>query len=513
MNLTDDRLAGRELRDAVARGNPESIARAAMANIWPLYSAHFPELTAAIEGLPGAVLERYPVLRVVHRRTAVLARTTRPFKPLVSPEAARSMSPDELDILTLAQMVAFRFSGDVAAALIYARRLQDRILQIRVDSCERIDGPRWYYHYQIGSTLLAAGDSTRALTEFATARQLGRLSGRPDAERLALGRSALALAARGSLDDAELALAELELQPAPTAAHLCSARWTERSARALIDVERLSTGPDSLADLEPYDSIEVTWPFTLLARTRALLADQRPDEALEAIRFASDAHPAQHGSFASDVINAASIDALWAVGDASAARRTAGSIQNPGLLTRLSVIRLALFDARLDTADRGIRVVQGENALDPAQRAELMLLSGWLESTRTDPISADTARQLARVAMRRGTRRLLTTMPRQLFEQIRAGLDPSEASAFDAAITGLPHLDAPRRPRLTAGERRVLNALPRHATTADVAATLHVSPNTVKSQLASLYRKLGCSTRDDAIKLASRLHLIDFETA
>ncbi|KRA24865.1 hypothetical protein ASD65_10840 [Microbacterium sp. Root61] len=483
-----------------------------MANIWPLYSTHFDELTAAIEGLPSPVLERYPVLRIVHRMTPVLARTSRPFKPLLTPDDARTMSPDELDILTLVQMVAFRFSGDVAAALIYARRLEDRILQIRVESRERADGPLWFYHQQIGSTLLAAGDSSNALVEFATSRQLGRLSPQPDAERMALGRTALAHALRGSLEEAEAALAELALQPASTGAHVNSTTMTERTAIALIAVERMTPDIDALLnELEPYDSIELTWPFALLARTRALHAQHRPDEAVEAIRLANDAHPDQHGSFASDVINSASIDALWATGATGAARRIAESTAGSGLLTRFSIVRHSLLESRLDFAEQGIRRLSAEHTMGPGHRAELILLSAWLESARLDAVELRTARQVARLASKGGVRRLLSTMPLRLIEQVREHLPAAETAMFETAISGLAHVDAPRRPVLTSSELRVLNALPLHVTTAEIASQFHVSPNTVKSQLKSLYRKLGCTTREDAIKIASRLHLFVFE--
>ncbi|MBP1325896.1 DNA-binding CsgD family transcriptional regulator [Leucobacter exalbidus] len=64
------------------------------------------------------------------------------------------------------------------------------------------------------------------------------------------------------------------------------------------------------------------------------------------------------------------------------------------------------------------------------------------------------------------------------------------------------------RPALTPSELRVLNALPLHATTASIAAAFHVSPNTIKSQLKALYRKLECSSREGAIKTASQLRII-----
>lgn len=509
MNLTDPVKAEQELQRAIASRHPETIARAATANIWPLYSAHYATLRSAVEALPSSVLERHPILRVVHPLTPVLARTTRPFKPLVSPDEARTMSPDELDVLTLVQMVAFRFSGDVAAALIYARRLEDRILQIRVESRERVDGPLWYYHYQIGSTLLAAGDSSRALLEFATARQLGRLSLQPDAERLALARTALAHAVRGSVDEAELALAEIAAQPPPTPAHRNSSAATESTAAALIGIERMTADIDGvLGALEPYDSIELTWPFALLARTRSLLAEHRADEALEAVRLAGDAHPPQHGSFASDVINSASIEALWGVGDVTTARHVADAQSKPGVLTSFAAIRLALHESRLDAAAHGLRRVDRLPALGPGHRAESLLLSAWLEMARSDAIDPATAQQICRLAARGGSRRLLATMPRQLIELVRARLSDADAGPFDEAVSGLAHVETHRRPALTNGELRVLNALPLHPTTASIASTFHVSPNTIKSQLKSMYRKLGCSTREEAIAVASRFHLI-----
>jgi ATP/maltotriose-dependent transcriptional regulator MalT len=509
VNLSDADRAREELGRAIGSGHPETIARVAMSNIWPLYSCHSEMLTAAISTLPSPVLERYPVLRIIHPMTPVLARTTRPFKPLMYQDQARSMSPEEVDLVTVVQMIAFRTSGDVAAALIYARRLEDRILQTRVESRERTDGPLWFFHHQIGSTLLAAGDSSRALQEFATCRQLGRFSNQPDAQRLALGRTALAHAVRGSLDDADRALADARLQPPPTTAHVNSSRTSEATAAALVAVDRMSDDlDDRLAGLDPYDTIELTWPFALLARSRAFLAHQRPEDSLEAIRLARDAHPAQHGSFATDVIAAMSIKALLAIGDIPQARRIADQNVKAGVLTRLATVRVSLNEGRFDAAGSDIRLLTADRDLGPAQRSESVLLSGWLELASTGDIDVDTAGQIARIAKKPESRRLLATMPRQLIDHVKQQLPDESAAEFDAITTGLRNYEMRSRPMLTSGEQRVLNALPSHGTTAEMASAFHVSPNTVKSQLKSLYRKLGCSTREDAIKIASRLHLL-----
>ncbi|MBF4619505.1 hypothetical protein ITJ44_15625 [Clavibacter sp. VKM Ac-2873] len=59
------------------------------------------------------------------------------------------------------------------------------------------------------------------------------------------------------------------------------------------------------------------------------------------------------------------------------------------------------------------------------------------------------------------------------------------------------------RVKLTHREREVLQALREHPTVALVAAALHVSPNTAKSHVRSLYRKLGAHTRDEALWLGN----------
>ncbi len=62
---------------------------------------------------------------------------------------------------------------------------------------------------------------------------------------------------------------------------------------------------------------------------------------------------------------------------------------------------------------------------------------------------------------------------------------------------------------LSERERTVVAELPFAVSTKDLAARLHVSPNTVKTQLRSIYRKLGVSSWADAVSTARRLGLAD----
>ena len=55
---------------------------------------------------------------------------------------------------------------------------------------------------------------------------------------------------------------------------------------------------------------------------------------------------------------------------------------------------------------------------------------------------------------------------------------------------------------LTAAERRVLDLLPTQLTAAQMATRLFLTTNTVKSHLSHIYRKLGVTTRTDAVETA-----------
>jgi DNA-binding NarL/FixJ family response regulator len=60
---------------------------------------------------------------------------------------------------------------------------------------------------------------------------------------------------------------------------------------------------------------------------------------------------------------------------------------------------------------------------------------------------------------------------------------------------------------LSPREREVLELIAAGGTNREVAASLHLSPHTVKDLTSSLYRKLGAKNRADAVRRAERLGL------
>ncbi|TKR22528.1 response regulator transcription factor [Cellulomonas hominis] len=90
-----------------------------------------------------------------------------------------------------------------------------------------------------------------------------------------------------------------------------------------------------------------------------------------------------------------------------------------------------------------------------------------------------------------------------------AAADPATAGALDTfADLPAPVPDGAPGVGLTERELVVLRHLAGDAGLAEVAARLHVSHNTVKSQARTAYRKLGVRSRADAVARVRELGLL-----
>ena len=89
----------------------------------------------------------------------------------------------------------------------------------------------------------------------------------------------------------------------------------------------------------------------------------------------------------------------------------------------------------------------------------------------------------------------------------RAGHRPAEAGLI-AELAGLPGESPWPGESLTKGETRVLRYLPTHMGAPEIAAELYLSPNTVKTHLQHLYRKLGAHSRQEAVQRAQAIGLL-----
>jgi LuxR family maltose regulon positive regulatory protein len=88
-----------------------------------------------------------------------------------------------------------------------------------------------------------------------------------------------------------------------------------------------------------------------------------------------------------------------------------------------------------------------------------------------------------------------------------AGALPARVAEVRAALEDAPSRKAPVEAP-SAAELAVLRLLP-HRTVREIAETLYLSVNTIRSHIRSLYRKLGVNSRADAVSRATALGFID----
>jgi LuxR family transcriptional regulator, maltose regulon positive regulatory protein len=89
----------------------------------------------------------------------------------------------------------------------------------------------------------------------------------------------------------------------------------------------------------------------------------------------------------------------------------------------------------------------------------------------------------------------------------RPGL-PGQLADRPPAWVGTMGTDVPWAASLTGAEQRLLPLLATHLTFREISEGLHLSSHTVKTQAISIYRKLGVSSRSQAIQHARQLGLL-----
>ena len=168
-------------------------------------------------------------------------------------------------------------------------------------------------------------------------------------------------------------------------------------------------------------------------------------------------------------------------------------------------------------------------ALASAVQARTALHRGDVPAARRDLIKAQRLRPLLtyaqphwavqlRIALIRvhlalddlaGARTIMREIDEIFKRRPDLGTLAEEAEALRAQLSRQRSAASPGASALTAAELRVLPLLATHLTAPEMAAELFVSVHTVKSQQASLYRKLGTSTRSQAIARARQLGLLE----
>jgi LuxR family maltose regulon positive regulatory protein len=174
-------------------------------------------------------------------------------------------------------------------------------------------------------------------------------------------------------------------------------------------------------------------------------------------------------------------------------------IFGPGLVTHIACARVALH--RGDSHEAWEHT---ERARDLYRDPSPVALP-WLAAQTAIEIG----RTLADLDDLVGAARMAAEARRHLAVLGPAGTLAARLDDLTRTVVKAQHrLDAEHTSQLTPAEIRVLQLLPTHLSLTDIANELVVSRNTVKSQVAGIYHKLGASGRRGAVHKADELGLL-----
>ena len=408
-----------------------------------------------------------------------------------------------------------RRTGDHAAAAGAAARAEELLEDIPAAQLARHPGIRTEVLSGRGLAELWAGDFDQAAGTFRAASKAAAPGSR--AERAdCLGNLALAEALRGHLTRAgglaDEALTGQSAGPAAPVAlawvHLDRGEFREAHTRLKLAEEALRLRPDPLTDAlarvvavrsalaeghaRPARAMlgraRAAWPLPGWLDHRMVLLESSACAADDAIQ---DAVTSAEGAAPQSHLDAAVVLAqTWlAAGNPEAARRAlAAPRAGAGEAPDYARVEAWLVDARLsyraDDRVRGYRSLEQALRLASAEQLRLPFVMGraWIRPVlRQDPRLARAYQSLLKPTV----------------------LGPSQVLApppGDAAPLIVEELSQ--------REREVIQHVSAMMSTAEIAAEMYISVNTVKTHLKSIYRKLSADHRRDAVRRARQLHLV-----
>ncbi len=423
----------------------------------------------------------------------------------------------------LIRIALCRNAGDLESATAYAARAESLLRAIPPGSLTPHPAVEGHILLQRGIVELWRGDPEGAHAP-ATAAMAAAVS--PDGWRDRteyLGQLALAEALRGQLTSAvrlasEAAATDEDATEAGTPA--------ANIALACVHVQRYELRQAHGA-LVRADAALRQRPDRFMGAVASLIAGQcrlaegRPGSALELVGRARQGWtPPRWLDHRLTLLEARACAASGDAGAAANAARRAGPQSAPDASVALACASLAAGD------HQGARNAAPVLATGPGKTDQQVSIERWLIEARLS--YADRDAQRGRRALERALQLAGPEQIRLPFALERAwlrpvlGQDPGLARAYRELLD--PDLVTPpsarvKRPVLTQApvlvvdqlsdrEREVLQRLSGMLSTAEIAAEMYISVNTVKTHLKSIYRKLSADHRGEAVRRARQLNLI-----
>ncbi|WP_402372806.1 helix-turn-helix transcriptional regulator [Isoptericola rhizosphaerae] len=428
---------------------------------------------------------------------------------------ARAARAGERVVLEVLESVALRSSGAAKRAIAPARAARRTLGELGPDEHRRLAREIPRLRAEMAMSLARGGEAAEALT------MLGDLGDSPtENPRTLYGLSLRALihAVRGDMPDAQRDLEVIEASPLEQVharrdhdlyrlarAIVCVERFEARSAQAHLDVMR-----PHLATLETRPMFATVQAVIDLVSFEAALGSERLRRYIAADRGRQriSTRNSEQLAYAAGLLNLA----RGRVGAVHAGLRGA-SPRSP--LTWLQRAHVALLTEHWQSATELLVERLPGPSTSPRHRAtHAMLFAAALTRSGQETRARDAVGRLAAITADRELSFVFALPARRellaLAELADRG-DDLTAQRVIAAAEPVPEIFAATvdlQQPLTEREVVVLVTLMQHATAAEISQALTVSVNTVKSQLRSIYRKLGVRRREDALAKGIDLGII-----
>lgn len=508
-----------------------ALAQAMNARDWPLVTSvidaswrvlmteHGEALRTALIAMPREIIassSRAVATRDIMLRAPddLLLHVTR--RPPEGPmESTTTAELNEIVDASTVILIALRRRGRFADAREYAERVRSAVPPARaghpITALTGLSG----LSMQIGIGEMLAGKPADPIGPLTLAWESAFDDPRAFTERDSAGKLALVHAINGDIHQAKHWLRQHRAAQHPEGRMRAITATAGIIAEALVALERADSNAatraaDLPADVEVVDEF---WAYLEYTVAQCAIEEGNWGDALARLDRARQRHRRwlAPGAVALPMLASVEADVLMAAGHGNQALSVLEAAGIDHEFVRVSRARLALLTGETDAAGiRGPDSVWQRSASTRA-RIEMLLINAIAAERADQPLQAERMLQQAMTsAARAGRRRPFLSVPRAELASIAARLPAISDDLKDAIRPGRELYPAQlRMVVLSEREQRVLEQAVAGLTIQQIARTLFVSVNTVKSQLKSLYRKLAVGTRADAISRAISWGLVD----
>ncbi|MGO2659371.1 helix-turn-helix transcriptional regulator [Mycetocola reblochoni] len=498
------------LRSALHDDDHHAVAALLRTGFWPLLAADGETTVRALNALPPELISADPELTAV-AALCVLLTPQEAIAPSGVGTGERSAPPGRAHRVAdvFDKMLRHRLHGDFADADAAAHLIRSILAQGRRPGDEVSPSLQSLALLHCGVTAILMSHSSTAVADFEAARQIAIAIGNTILTREATAKLALVHALRGNEGVTRASLAACAAMPEPTPIMRAVMHDAENMARDLMAVERDPVvGLPDTGFAMAMDTLNELWPIRFIIETRRALARLSPGTVAEWARLLRTSRATAMSPLAIDALDAGCIDAAVCSGEYGAARRIAEQSTHQGRLTAIARLRLAVVSGGARRAEQEVAHIRHDPDLPLTTREELSLLRAWI-AVELGHVP-DRADALAAVLVHGRRPRMFTLVPSRVLSALAPSVSVPLRDAYVAACDGVVSVVPDTAVvRLSPRELAVAHSIVTDRTVPESALRLSVSVNTVKTQLKSVYRKLGVTTRAEARDLIRRLGIVD----